>query len=123
VERVVAIAPSGVDHIVESAFDANIEMDARLLAQGGSIGTYAAAAAGPAIPFWPLLFKGARIFFLGSDDFPPDVKATAAKALGDALAAGWGGFEIAHRIALPDIAKAHELMEQPGRRGRIVLAI
>ena len=24
----------------------------------------------------------------------------------------WGGFEIAHRIALPDIAKAHELMEQ-----------
>jgi len=35
----------------------------------------------------------------------------------------WGGFQIAHRIALPDIAKAHELMEQPGRRGRIVLAI
>lgn len=35
----------------------------------------------------------------------------------------WGGFEIAHRIALPDLAKAHELMERPGRRGRIVLAI
>ena len=33
------------------------------------------------------------------------------------------GFEIAHRLALPDIAKAHELMEQPGRRGRVVLAI
>jgi NADPH:quinone reductase len=70
--------------------------------------TYAATAAGPAIPFWPLLFKGARIFFLGSDDFPPDVKAAAAEALGDALAAGWAGFEIAHRIAPPDIAKAHD---------------
>ena len=123
VERVLAIAPGGVDHIVESAFDANIAMDARLLAQGGSIGAYAAGGADPPIPFWPLLFKGARVFFLGSDDFPPDVKATAAKALDDALAAGWGGFEIAHRVPLPDIAKAHELMEQPGRRGRIVLVI
>jgi NADPH2:quinone reductase len=123
VERVLAIAPKGVDHIVESTFDANIATDARLLAQGGSIGTYATRAVGPAIPFWPLLFKGARVFFLGSDDFPPDVKVAAAQALGDALAAGWRGFEIAHRIALPDIARAHELVEQPGRRGRVILAI
>jgi NADPH2:quinone reductase len=121
--RVLAVASGGVDHIVESAFDANIATDARLLAQGGSISAYATVGADPAIPFWPLLFKGARVFFLGSDDFPPEAKAAAARALADALAAGWEGFEIAHRIPLSDIVKAHELMEQRGRRGRIVLVI
>ncbi|HEV8582763.1 MAG TPA: zinc-binding dehydrogenase [Thermoanaerobaculia bacterium] len=123
VERVRAIAPDGVDHIVEVAFAANLATDIELLASGGSIATYATGAPSPEIPFWPLVFKNVRLFFLGSDDFPPEAKAAAARDLNDALEAGWAGFEIAERIPLSDIAKAHEFVEHPVRRGRVVVML
>ena len=75
------------------------------------------------IPFWPLLFKNVRVDFLSSDDFAPANKANAAEAVNEALAAGWGGFEIAERFPLEQIATAHERVEAPRRRGRIVLVV
>jgi NADPH:quinone reductase len=123
IERVRALAPEGVDHIVEVALGANIATDAALLALGGSIATYATDADAPAIPFWPLVFKNVRFFFLGSDDFPAEAKVAAARDLNAALAAGWAGFEIAARLPLADIATAHELVEHPVRRGRVVVTL
>jgi NADPH:quinone reductase-like Zn-dependent oxidoreductase len=40
-ERIRAVAPNGVDHIVEVAFAADINADIEALAQGGSVATYA----------------------------------------------------------------------------------
>jgi NADPH2:quinone reductase len=122
-ERVRAIAPNGVDHIVEVAFGANIATDVELLALGGSIATYATNTAEPKIPFWPLVFKNVRLCFLGSDDFPSEMKIEAARDLNAAFEAGWTGFEIAARLPLTEIAKAHELVEQPVGRGRVVLTL
>ncbi|MBV8550974.1 MAG: NADPH:quinone reductase [Acidobacteriaceae bacterium] len=116
-----ALAPKGVDHIVEVAFGANIEADLELLNIGGSIATYASDSGTPKIPFWMMVFKNIRLFFLGSDDFPKDSKILAAEDLNAALEAGWSGFEIAERIPLPEIARAHELSEHPVRPGRIVV--
>lgn len=121
VEHVRALAPAGVDHIVEVAFGANIYTDLDVLATGGSVAAYATDTPEPAVPFWPLLFKNARIFLLGSDDFPVEAKQAAARAVSDALIAGWTGFEIAARFPLDDIAGAHEWMEHPPRRGRVVV--
>jgi NADPH2:quinone reductase len=123
IERVRALAPHGVDHIVEVAFGANIATDIELLTLGGSIASYATDVAVPEIPFWPLVFKNVRLFFLGSDDFPSDAKVSAARDLNNAFEAGWAGFEIAERIPLSDIAKAHELVEHPVRRGRVVVTL
>jgi NADPH:quinone reductase len=123
VARVKTAAPDGVDHIVEVAFGANIDADNELLKPDGSIASYATDNATPKIPFWQLVFKNNRLFFLGSDDFPPEAKAAAAKDLNAALEAGWSGFEIADQIPLSDIAKAHELVEHPARRGRIVVSV
>jgi NADPH:quinone reductase len=123
VEEVRAHAPHGVDHIVEVAFGANIETDMELLALGGSIATYATDVATPPIPFWQLLFKNIAIFFTGSDDFPPAAKTAAAQAMNAAFAAGWSGFEIAERLPLDEIAQAHERVEHPVRRGRVVLLL
>lgn len=123
VEQVRALAPDGVDHLVEVAFGANIESDIELLALGGSIAAYATDVANPALPFWPLVFKNIRVFFLGSDDFPVEVKAAAARDLNAAFEAGWTGFDIAERIPLADIARAHELVERPVRRGRVVVTL
>lgn len=116
-------APRGVDHIVEVAFDANIAIDEQLLVPGGSVATYAAADPAPSIPFWPLVFKNAGVFFLGSDDFPAVAKAAAARGLNEALEAGWPGFEIARSFSLESIAEAHEAVEQREVAGRVVVAL
>jgi len=121
--RIKAIVPDGIDHIVEVAFGANIEADVELLKMGGSIGTYATDTATPKIPFWQMVFKNIRVFFLGSDDFPKEAKLQAARDLDSALEAGWSGFEIGERIPLVDIARAHELAEHPVRRGRVIVTV
>jgi NADPH:quinone reductase len=123
IARVRALAPEGIDHIVEVAFGANIEADVELLKLGGSIASYATDHAAPKIPFWPMVFKNIRVFLLGSDDFPKEAKVQAARDLNSALEAGWSGFEVGERIPLADIARAHELVEHPVGRGRIVVML
>ena len=123
VSHVRALAAEGVDHIVEVAFGANIEADVELLKMGGSIASYATDQAAPKIPFWQMVFKNIRVFFLGSDDFPKEAKIQATRDLNAALEAGWPGFEIAERIPLAEIARAHELVDHPVRRGRIVVVL
>jgi NADPH2:quinone reductase len=123
VELIRAQSPGGVDHVVEVAFDANLSADERLLKLGGSIATYATGNPAPAIPFWPLVFKNIRLFFLGSDDFPPAAKAAAARALNEALEGGWPGFEIEARFPLESIAGAHGAVEGRKVSGRVILSI
>src|SRR5215467_12231549 len=121
--RVRALAPEGIDHIIEVAFGANIEADVELLKQGGSIASYATDNPVPNIPFWQMVFKNIRVHFLGSDDFPKEAKVEAARDLNSALEAGWSGFEIGERIPLVEIARAHELVEHPLRPGRVVVVL
>lgn len=117
------LAPDGVDHIVEVAFGGNIGMDSEVLAPNGSIATYASNDGSPSLPFWQLVFKNVRTFFLGSDDFPPEAKARAATDLTQALEDGWSAFDISERLPLKDVARAHELVEGRTVRGRVVLAL
>jgi NADPH:quinone reductase len=123
VSRVRALAPGDIDHIVEVAFGGNVEADVELLKSGGSIASYATDNATPKIPFWQMVFKNIRVFFLGSDDFPKEAKVQATRDLNAALAAGWPGFEIGERIPIEDIARAHELVDHPARRGRVVVIL
>jgi NADPH:quinone reductase len=123
VGRIRAFAPKGVAHIVEVAFDANVEDDAAVLAQGGSLAAYATARPSPPVPFWELVFKNVRLFFLGSDDFPAEAKAAAAEGLNAALGAGWPGFEIGSRFPLSAIAEAHESVEGRRGSGRVVVML
>lgn len=123
VERILAIAPDGIDHIVEVAFDANIAADEKLLRVGGSIAAYATGNATPTIPFWPLVFKNIGLYFLGSDDFPLAAKIAAAQALNEALRDGWPGFDIAARFPLAAIAQAHAAIEQRTVQGRVVVVL
>jgi NADPH:quinone reductase len=123
VSRVNALAPDGVDHIVEVAFGANVETDVELLKNDGSVATYATDKATPTIPFWQMVFKNIRLYLLGSDDFPREAKMQAARDINSALEAGWTGFEIGERIPLAEIARAHELVDHPARRGRVVVIL
>jgi NADPH2:quinone reductase len=123
VHQLKEIHHDGIDHIVEVAFGANLETDIELLRIGGTIATYASNVGTPTIPFWPLVFNNIQIFFLGSDDFPPEAKATAALDINASLEAGWLGFTIGQQLPLAEIAKAHELVEHPANPGRVVVVL
>jgi NADPH2:quinone reductase len=123
VGRIQGLAPDGIHHIVEVAFAANIKIDIEVLAQGGSIATYATNAPTTEIPVWQLVFINARIFFIGSDDIPTEAKIEATRDINHALEAGWQGFEIAERFPLDEIAKAHEFVEHPTKSGRVIVMI
>lgn len=123
VERIRAIAPTGVHHIVEVAFGANIKTDTELLTQGGSIATYATDVPLPETPVWRLVFVNARLFFVGSDDVPAEAKIEATQDINKALEAGWQGLDIAEVVPLDQIARAHELVEHPAKPGRVIVAI
>ncbi len=121
--RIKLLADEGVDHVFEVAFGANIKTDVEVLAQGGSIATYATDAFTPEIPFWQLVFGNARVFFIGSDDVPTEAKVEAAHAINGALEAGWQGLEIAARFRLDEIAQAHEFVEHSIRSGHVIVTV
>jgi NADPH:quinone reductase len=122
-ERIRRVVPEGVDHIVEVAFGANIKADIEVLSQGGSIATYATNTPTAEVPVWQLVFINARLFFVGSDDVPPEAKSEAVHDINRALEAGWQGYDIAERFSLDDIAKAHEFVEHPSKLGRVLVII
>ena len=122
-ERIRALVPDGVDHIVEVAFGANIKTDTEVLAQAGSIATYATNTPMPETPVWQLVFVNARIYFVGSDDVPAEAKIEATHDINQALEAGWQGLDIGEIVPLDQIAHAHELVEHPVKAGRVVVAI
>jgi NADPH:quinone reductase len=122
-QRIRALAPDGVHHIVEVAFGANIKTDTEVLAQGGSIATYATNTPMPETPVWQLVFVNARLFFVGSDDVPAEAKIEATRDINQALEAGWKGLDIAEIVPLDQIARAHGLVEHPTKPGRVIVAI
>jgi NADPH2:quinone reductase len=122
-EQIRALAPDGVNHIVEVAFGANIKTDTEVLARGGSIATYATNAPMPETPVWQLVFVNARLFFVGSDDVPAEAKIEATQEINGALESGWQGLDIAEIVPLDQIARAHELAEHPTKPGRVIVSI
>ena len=122
-ERIRALAPDGVNHVVEVAFGANIKTDTEVLAQGGSVATYATNTPMPETPVWQLVFVNARLFFVGSDDVPAEAKIEATRDINKALEARWQGLDIAEIVPLDQIAHAHELVEHPSKPGRVIVSI
>jgi NADPH:quinone reductase len=121
-DHIRAVAPVGVHRVAEVDFSAHIDLDADILAIGGVVCSYFSSADRPAIPYWALGFKDATLRLLGSDDFPPAVKAEAAGALTEALLDKSLRSDIAARFPLEEIADAHELVEA-GPPGRVLIEI
>ena len=122
VEQIRLAAPAGVHRIAEVDFAAHIDVDAAVIATGGVISAYYSSADRPGIPYWTLAFADVSLRLLGSDDFPPAVKAEAAQELTAALLEGRLRAAIAARLSLDDIALAHEQVER-GVGGRVLLSL
>ncbi len=124
-EAILAAAGSdGVDRIIEVALGANVALDERVIANGGVIATYASDAdPEPRLPFWPLLFKNVVLRLVGSDDLPVEAEQAAVTDITVCLAAGRLRPVVRHRLPLGRIAKAHELVEQGGKPGHVLLDV
>jgi NADPH2:quinone reductase len=121
-EAILAIAPKGVERIADVDFAAHIDLNAKIVAVGATISSFATSADRPTIPYWTLGFADTCLRLLGSDDFTPTVKAHAAAELTGALVEGALRSVIAERVPLERIAEAHELVEA-GAAGRVLVQI
>ena len=116
------IAPGGIDRIADVDFGAHIDLNAKIVAVGATISSFATSVDRPTIPYWTLGFADTCLRLLGSDDFSPAVKAGAAAELTDALVEGAVRSTIADRFPLERIAEAHEQVEA-GAPGRVLVEI
>jgi NADPH2:quinone reductase len=123
VTNIRAVAPVGVERIVEVALSANAELDAALLAQGGVLAVYASTDPEPRLPFWPMLFNNTTIRLLGSDDFPRPTSQQAARDIVACLEEGRLEVGIGARFPLDEIAAAHEAVDRPSKPGRVLLLL
>jgi NADPH2:quinone reductase len=119
--RIRAIAPGGVDRIIDVSFSANADLYAEVLAIEGVVATYFSPEANPVLPYFPLLFKNAVIRFIGSDDIPADAKRRAARDITTCLAEDRLMISIGLTVDLKDIARAHDAVERRTHAGRVVV--
>jgi NADPH2:quinone reductase len=110
-DAVRALAPAGVDRVVEVAFSSNLALDAAVLRNDGVIAAYGTRDARPQLDFWPLLFANTTIRLLGSDDFPAEARRTAAQDLTTAAAAGAIAVPAHDVLPLDRIAEAHDRID------------
>lgn len=113
-------APDGVDRIIEVAFSDNITLDAAVAANGAVIAAYATRDPRPRLDFWPMLFDNLTIRLLGSDDFPADAKAMAARDLTTAADSGQLTVPVGAPFPIDQVAAAHDQVDRNNRQ-RVLL--
>jgi NADPH2:quinone reductase len=113
----------GVDRVIEVDIAANAALDAELLRPGGDCVVYGSGAPQFALPFFPLIAKNITlrcfiVYHLDAED-----RRQAIDTLTGLLSRGQLGFPIAQRLALAEIGRAHELVEQGKAVGNVVLRV
>jgi NADPH:quinone reductase len=117
-----ALAPDGVDRIVEVAFSDNIDLDAAVAQNNTVIAAYATRRDRPDFPFWPMLFDNITIRLIGSDDFTAGAKQQAAADLTAAARDGALSIAVGRPLPLDRVAEAHDIVDA-GARDRVLLTI
>jgi NADPH:quinone reductase len=118
-----ALAPDGVDRIVEVALSANADLDAAVIRNGAVLAAYSSPNDRPELPLSPMLFANLTIRLLGSDDFPQDAKNAAARDLTAAATDSALTIPVADMLPLTQIASAHELVESGTAAGRVLVQL
>ncbi|SDT54072.1 NADPH:quinone reductase [Actinoplanes derwentensis] len=122
VSAIRALAPGGVDRIIEVDFAGNADLDAAVVHNNSIIAAYATSADRPGFPFWPMLFDNVTLRLFGSDDFPRTAKREAATELTAAARAGSLIIPVERPFPLDRAAEAHERVDRNNRQ-RVLLAL
>ena len=125
---ILAIAPDGVDTIVDVNATANIESDLAVLKSGGTIAVYASDSDDPlAIPTGVAMRKNARVQFILTYTVTDAQKSDAVAAVSAAVAAGALPVGAEHglpltRFTLDETAAAHDAVEA-GTIGKVLIDV
>ncbi len=110
----------GVDHVVEVALGANLELDLAVTAPGGRIVCYAAESADPVLPVRSCMNANIVIRFVLLYGVAADALSQAAYDISAALADGALTELPVTRFALDDIAAAQDAVEA-GALGKVLV--
>ncbi|MCI0156780.1 NADPH:quinone reductase [Leifsonia shinshuensis] len=126
-EAIGALAPRGVDIVVEVNVSANAELDTRIAGRNATIASYADApgSAEVTIPIRPSMQKNLRWQFLLTYTVSPEAKAAAVRAVAAAAAAGALPVGAEHglpitRFPLEQTAAAHDAVKN-GIVGKVLI--
>lgn len=124
-ERVMqATGGRGIDHISEVDFGGNLPTTLAVMKVGCAIGAYASkGATEPTLPFYPFLFNNVLVRFIQCYAMPAQLRATAMQDLGRWCEQGALKHPARQIFKLEEIAIAHELVEQGGFIGKIMLSL
>jgi NADPH2:quinone reductase len=113
----------GVDRIIELDVAVNGAMDLELLRTGGELVAYGSSPKPLDLAFPVLLAKNLQLKFFMVYHLEAAERARASGALNRLLARGELQHNIAQRLALADIVKAHEAVEAGHLIGNLVLRV
>jgi len=124
-EKIKSFAPSGIDRVVEVAFEANLELNRSVLKPNGVISTYSSGApdSAPRIPFTAIMRHGITVHFILVYVMPREAHAAAAADLNAAVAAGRYRPHVARVLPLERAAEAHAAQESGATVGKLLLAL
>jgi len=111
-----------LDRVVDVQFGANLDQVLGLVRTGGTIATYASTVVPePAIPFYRMMYLDLTLHTVIVYEMPEAAKFEAIADLDRYLRDGRLIHRVAHTVPLASVARAHELVEQGGFRGCVVV--
>jgi len=114
--------PGGVDHVVEVALGANLELDLAVLRRpGGRIATYAAEPADPVLPVRACMTANVVLRFVLMYGVPPEALGEAAADITAALADGALTELPVTRFPLDEIAAAQDAVKGGAVVGKVLV--
>jgi NADPH2:quinone reductase len=113
-----------VDRVIDVEFGANLPEVLKVIRPSGTIATYSSTQVPqPQLPFVQMMFLDLTIRMVIVYAVPEAAKQAAIADINDKLEKGELQHRIAHVLDLNQVAKAHELIEQGGFGGCVVLTI
>ncbi|MCH8104409.1 MAG: NADPH:quinone reductase [Proteobacteria bacterium] len=111
-----------VDRVIDVEFGANLAEVLKVIRVGGEIVTYSSTQVSqPQLPFGQMLYLDLIIRLVIVYAMPETAKQAAIVDINDKLAKGELQHRLAHVLDFDDMVKAHELIEQGGFGGCVVV--
>ncbi|MBT7751472.1 MAG: NADPH:quinone reductase [Porticoccaceae bacterium] len=113
-----------VDRVIDVEFGANLPEVLKCIATNGVIATYSSTQVQqPSIPFLDMMYMDLTLRMIIVYAMPETAKAQAIKDITDALEAETLQHRIAHIVSLDSLSQGHELIEQGGFGGCVVISM
>jgi NADPH2:quinone reductase len=113
-----------VDHVVEVEFGGNLTEVLKVIRTGGSIATYSSAQVKePKLPFLQMMYLDLTLHMVIVYAIPEAAKQAAIADINEKLAKNELQHRIAHVLEFDEMSRSHELIEQGGFGGSVVVRI